>query len=832
MTNFDFHNLLFPLEFESFCRDLLEIREKNIAFTTYKRGRDGGIDIRATNSKKKIIGQCKLYDPTHYNGLLRNLKKEVAKCKRQSPDRYILCINIQLSPQRSSEIIELFDGFIHQEEDIIDGIKLNKYLSQEPYQHLFKSYSKLLIPNFQSVELALDKVVNRKYYQKTSYFLNEIETKHRLFHYTSQLSELIDQLEDNKVIILSGNPGVGKTTTAMLLANYFLSKKVKDIIFLEERDYADILGIYEEDRLIVVDDFWGDKFSPDIKDHGTFQSEFQRIIGHFLSSKNSYLILTSREYVLRDVLKLAEFETEDLLNTNKYIIKVEDHSGEDKVKILLNHLPFYDFDLSYFHSAQYNDSFERIINHKNYSPRILELFIKNYGTQEHQSSYDFYDSLYKYLENPTSFWSQAFQKLNPTSKAILIVLLVSGDPMDLEDLKASFNDIQIKAREIVNEDIIPGNFYIELKKLEEFYVLSNKDLYFYGTSIEFQSPGIKDYLLEFLRTEGYLWIHPIILKARFFNQLTLVFSTREEKIQANDSDMPLYGQKILLDQDVKSILKQKLINEFDRLSLCNHEEKELTDQLSKYHSKDEIKYWKLIELNHLFPIEFNENSDVRNFVLNNVVSDIRRFDVNGKVVAKRAMIYFPSVIKLLLPYLERSSDDIIRIYQESITFAAEYDYFYQFKEIFPGEFQVFYDRNIQKIRKHIKELISEDIDHYLEIDDGKIGTELDSLLSWQIKELRKQYHFRLSKSYINKLEDTFDINLSNLKNEKKPPRESKKQAEKSKSEKKKYEPRPYAQIIEEYMPEDDKNYSPTVFLNEHGYQHLIRETKKFNSALY
>ena len=219
MTNFDFHNLLFPLEFESFCRDLLEIREKNITFTTFKQGSDGGIDIRATDPAQKIIGQCKLYDPANYNGLLRSLKKEVTKCKRQNPDRYILCINMQLSPKRSTEIIELFDGYIKQEEDIIDGIKLNKYLSQEPYQYLFKSYSKLLIPNFQSVELALDKVVNRKYFQKTSYFLNEIETRHRLFHYSSQLSEVIERLEDNKGIILSGNPGVGKTTTAMLLAN-------------------------------------------------------------------------------------------------------------------------------------------------------------------------------------------------------------------------------------------------------------------------------------------------------------------------------------------------------------------------------------------------------------------------------------------------------------------------------------------------------------------------------------------------------------------------------------------------------------------------------------
>jgi hypothetical protein len=85
--NFDFHNLLFPEEFESLCRDILEIRENPITFTTYRRGKDGGIDIKSTNTPYKIIGQCKLYDPNNYSVLKAALKKEVTKCKKQKPDR-------------------------------------------------------------------------------------------------------------------------------------------------------------------------------------------------------------------------------------------------------------------------------------------------------------------------------------------------------------------------------------------------------------------------------------------------------------------------------------------------------------------------------------------------------------------------------------------------------------------------------------------------------------------------------------------------------------------------------------------------------------------------
>jgi len=127
--NFDFHNLLFPEEFESLCRDILEIRESPITFTTYKRGKDGGIDIKSTNIANKIIGQCKLYNPNNYSALEATLKKEVTKCKRQNPDRYILCINYNLDEKKAKEILELFNGYIKNEEDILDGIKLNKYLN-------------------------------------------------------------------------------------------------------------------------------------------------------------------------------------------------------------------------------------------------------------------------------------------------------------------------------------------------------------------------------------------------------------------------------------------------------------------------------------------------------------------------------------------------------------------------------------------------------------------------------------------------------------------------------------------------------------------------------
>ncbi|MBB6610776.1 restriction endonuclease [Pontibacter sp. Tf4] len=197
MTNFDFHRLLFPAEFERFCLDILKICEPELEFKTSGEWADNGIDLLCTTENRNIIGQCKRYNPNNYNSLKQSLKKEAKKCKKEDPERYILFTSVTLGVTQFKEIVDLFEGYL-KKSDIIDSEKLNEFLRDDKnYSHIFKSHSKLLVPNFKAVELALDKVVHRKYYQKTAYFLHEIEAKHRLFHHTVQLPSLIQQLEEN-----------------------------------------------------------------------------------------------------------------------------------------------------------------------------------------------------------------------------------------------------------------------------------------------------------------------------------------------------------------------------------------------------------------------------------------------------------------------------------------------------------------------------------------------------------------------------------------------------------------------------------------------------------
>ena len=52
MKNYDFHQLLEPLEFQEFARDMIQVREK-IDMEAFREGPDQGIDARCITPEGK-----------------------------------------------------------------------------------------------------------------------------------------------------------------------------------------------------------------------------------------------------------------------------------------------------------------------------------------------------------------------------------------------------------------------------------------------------------------------------------------------------------------------------------------------------------------------------------------------------------------------------------------------------------------------------------------------------------------------------------------------------------------------------------------------------------
>ncbi|WP_416864669.1 MAG: hypothetical protein ACMVP2_19175 [Imperialibacter sp.] len=104
-------------------------------------------------------------------------------------------------------------------------------------------------------------------------------------------------------------------------------------------------------------------------------------------------------------------------------------------------------------------------------------------------------------------------------------------------------------------------------------------------------------------------------------------------------------------------------------------------------------------------------------------------------------------------------------------------------------------------------------------------------MDYRIEELRAQYNFRLTERYIRELETTFELDFSSLRKNKKVQKKHRNLPSKFIQKGKKYEPKPYASIIEEYLPVEEEDYQPIMFLKAHGYTELLNDLKRNKSAL-
>ncbi|MBD0331207.1 MAG: hypothetical protein ICV66_00985 [Chitinophagaceae bacterium] len=236
--------------------------------------------------------------------------------------------------------------------------------------------------------------------------------------------------------------------------------------------------------------------------------------------------------------------------------------------------------------------------------------------------------------------------------------------------------------------------------------------------------------------------------------------------------------------------------------------REFSGEFSTHHTSEETKYWKLTLLNNLFDISRDNNKDVRQFIIDEVHKDIDGYLGEGKIVDSHSMREFPSVIKIISSYAQLDAKQLISYYCDSITFTTEFDSFYDFKEIFPTEFESFIKENIASLKKAIKYQIIDDIDYYRWYD---MDFELDTHLDYMIEEVCKKYQIRLTSKFVAEIEEMAECSLFRSRNSSK--RKTKKAYKATSGPRRRYKPKKFDAILEEYISDEPyENFDPVQYL--------------------
>jgi hypothetical protein len=202
--SYNFLNLS-PADFEDLARDLIG-REVGVRFEAFGVGPDGGIDGRHAAADGSIILQAKHYMRSTFSDLKTAMKKERRSIDILAPGRYRLATTRQLSPANKRALASVIGPALQDEADIFGAADLNTLLRKNP--DIVRGHIKLWL----SDAAVLERVGRSAAYVYTAMSRAEVLDKVNVYAQNPSFQQSRDKLEANHVLIISGPPGVGKTT--------------------------------------------------------------------------------------------------------------------------------------------------------------------------------------------------------------------------------------------------------------------------------------------------------------------------------------------------------------------------------------------------------------------------------------------------------------------------------------------------------------------------------------------------------------------------------------------------------------------------------------------
>jgi len=506
-------------EFEVFCRDILNASLK-LKLQAFKSGKDKGIDLRYSSAKtsNEIIVQAKHYKVLNVKNLISDLKKkELPKVKLLKPSRYLIVTSLSLSAPDKDKIVESLMPFIKSANDVIGREDLNYFLSKHP--DIERKWYKLWLTS----TTVLQTILNNSVIGRSEFYKEKITKRIRLFVETGSLKKAEEILKEQKILLITGQPGVGKTTLANLLVYNFLAQSFQLIYIDKQVQEAEALFDPDPERLqlFYFDDFLGSNYL-DLINPKNSESSIVNFVERVQESPNKYLILTTRTTILNHARAMYEQINRSEWEMARKELHLTEYSADDKALILYRHLYHSSLSAGYFQAIQKDKNYWKIIRHKNYTPRLIEFFTRPFNIKDIGPA-DYYSFVIECLDNPQEVWKHSYINQLTKEDRFLIDSLFSisknqiHNEIDLNILEKCFNNrLSVEVKKYGHSSDT-DSFNKAVKNLLDGYLLLSREPHG-STTVRFINPSVIDFLLSYHRNSGdTTW--RIIESASYFDQL-------------------------------------------------------------------------------------------------------------------------------------------------------------------------------------------------------------------------------------------------------------------------------------------------------------------------
>lgn len=472
-------------EFEDLSIDILKKVLKIDVIERFKVGRDGGIDGRFFSTDGTVIIQCKHYIKSTHANLISTLKKEAPKVAKLNPDRYILTLTQPLSAKNKEDIVEIIGSQFLSQQDIFNIEDICGYISE--HKEIELKYYKLWL---HSTSL-LSSILHNDILGKSKHVLDIIKRKSNFYVQTKDFEMAKQKLEKLNTLIITGDPGVGKTTLAEQLSlDCIISEH--QLIYIDS-DITEAEKVFDEElkQLFFFDDFLGRNLLDII--HNKADSKILRFIDRVRSSGNKKFILTSRTTILNQGKNASDLFKIDNSGKHEYEVNLSYLDRIEKAKILYNHIWLSELPENYKDVFWIDKKYRRIVDHANFNPRLIE-FITDSSRINDMSPDEYAEHIFNSLANPSEIWDYMFTKQiqHLVYMLTLLVSLNNGSIKDA-DLSTSYqNYLDMQQLSPTQKEYLPYNECVKLS-LDSTLRRTIKDNVVYYDLI---NPSIADYLIR------------------------------------------------------------------------------------------------------------------------------------------------------------------------------------------------------------------------------------------------------------------------------------------------------------------------------------------------
>jgi hypothetical protein len=366
------------------------------------------------------------------------LKVEASKVTALKPTRYLLVTSVPLSPANKQAIAAVFNGELATS-DVLGQDDLNNLLGR--HSEVEHKHYKLWLAS----RAVLDRVLHNDILTQTEFQIEKVHATICRNVRSDAYPKALEILDRNRVVIISGAPGVGKTTLANMLLYAHLERGWEPVVI--RRDLVEGQKLFQrgKSQIFYFDDFMGATFLGD-RASGLLRNE-DRAISDFIemvrAAPNARLVLTTREHIFGQAVAASERLRQAGLDGHKIVLRIGDYSFGQKAQILYNHLYFSDLPDAYKDALLTSEFYLEVVRHPKFNPRLIE-WLSSFSRIRSIPPSEYRDFVRNLLRDPSEVWLHAYDhQLSDAGRSLLLALYSLGGKADgavLQPVFKKFHD--------------------------------------------------------------------------------------------------------------------------------------------------------------------------------------------------------------------------------------------------------------------------------------------------------------------------------------------------------------------------------------------------------